>query len=393
MGVPPVTPRRRAIALATSAALCGFAAFAVSLAVSGPAGANPPGPHDPIGNLGEKVTAVTGGILVHGWAAEPDDLTSNVHIKAIIDGQSVNARGVTDQPDPDVTKKHHTGPTPAFQLTVPVGRRNHTVCIVAVDRGAGVNTVLGCVATPLGRIMSSSEVAAHSPIGAITHAHASARNVHIRGWATDPDYASRRTTGVLYIDNAPAATVTTTTFSAATPDGAPANSAFDITVPVSSGSHMACLWAVDVGIGNNTFLGCDAVDTRGVPGTDPVQQTAALKTIVKVAKNQIGKPYVWGAAGPHSFDCSGLVVYSYNKAQMSLYHSSEMQFAAARVIPAERAVPGDLVFMHDSVGDVYHVGIYLAPEKTVAAIDTQEGVNYQHLWDDSIVTYGSFTHD
>jgi cell wall-associated NlpC family hydrolase len=56
-------------------------------------------------------------------------------------------------------------------------------------------------------------------------------------------------------------------------------------------------------------------------------------------------------------------------------------------------VPGDLVFMHDSVGDVYHVGIYLAPEKTVAAIDTQEGVNYQHLWDDSIVTYGSFTHD
>ena len=114
---------------------------------------------------------------------------------------------------------------------------------------------------------------------------------------------------------------------------------------------------------------------------------------MKVAKKQIGKPYVWGAAGPHSFDCSGLVVYSYNKAQMSLYHSSEMQFAAARVIPADRAVPGDLVFMHDSVGDVYHVGIYLAPEKTVAAIDTQEGVNYQHLWDDSIVTYGSFTHD
>jgi hypothetical protein len=41
---------------------------------------------------------------------------------------------------------------------------------------------------------------------------------------------------------------------------------------------------------------------------------------------------------------------------------------------------------------VYHVGIYLSPGKTVAAIDEAEGVNYQTIWDASTATYGSFTH-
>jgi cell wall-associated NlpC family hydrolase len=368
--------------------LCGFAAFAVSA----PAGANPPGPHDPIGHLGKKVTAVTGGILVHGWAADPDALTSNVRLKALVDGRTVVARGVTDQADAAVTKQHHTGPTPAFELTVPVASGRHTVCVVAVDQGAGLNTVLKCLATPLGRTMTSSEVAAHSPTGAITHARASARNVHVKGWALDPDYASRRTTAVLYIDSASVATVTTTTFPAPRPDGAAADSAFDITVPVPAGAHLACLWVVNVGIGANEFLGCRAVDTRGGPGTDPVAPTAATRKIVTVAKNQIGDRYVFGATGPNSFDCSGLVVYSYGKAHLSPPRTSEQQFAAAHLIPASRAVPGDLVFTHDSVGDVYHVGIYLAPGKSVAAIDPADGVDYQQIWDPSSATYGSFTH-
>ena len=90
-----------------------------------------------------------------------------------------------------------------------------------------------------------------------------------------------------------------------------------------------------------------------------------------MAKNHIGKPYVWAAAGPNTFDCSGLVVFSYAKAGITgLTTSPQVQFNAARLIPASRAVPGDLVFYHDSDGSVYHVGIYLAPGDTVAAIDT-----------------------
>jgi cell wall-associated NlpC family hydrolase len=319
-------------------------------------------------------------------------MTSNVNVKAMLDGHTVAARGVTSEPDAEVTKKHGTGPTPAFELTVPVGTGRHTVCIVALDQGAGVNTVLNCVATPLGRTLSSAELAAHSPVGAITHARASARRVHIKGWTSDPDYVSRRATAVLYIDGAAAATVTTSVEPAPRPDGAGGSSGFDFAVPVSPGAHLGCVWAVNVGFGNNAFLGCQAVDTRGGPGTDPVAPTAATKKIVKVAKNHIGDRYVWGATGPDKFDCSGLVVYSYGKANMYPPRISEDQFAAARLIPASRAVPGDLVFTHDSEGDVYHVGIYLSPGVSVAAIDPADGVDYQQIWDPSSTTYGSFTH-
>jgi cell wall-associated NlpC family hydrolase len=114
--------------------------------------------------------------------------------------------------------------------------------------------------------------------------------------------------------------------------------------------------------------------------------------VVTIAKRQVGKPYVWAAAGPNAFDCSGLVLFSYARAGMpGIYHQSGVQFNKARLIPASRARPGDLVFYHDSVGSVYHVGIYLAPNSTVAAIDTAEGVNYQSInWGSA--TYGSFTH-
>jgi len=75
-----------------------------------------------------------------------------------------------------------------------------------------------------------------------------------------------------------------------------------------------------------------------------------------------------------------------------LPRTSEQQFAAARLIPASRAVPGDLVFTYDSEGDVYHVGIYISPGKAFAAIDEAEGVNYQTIWDPKSTAYGSFTH-
>jgi cell wall-associated NlpC family hydrolase len=86
------------------------------------------------------------------------------------------------------------------------------------------------------------------------------------------------------------------------------------------------------------------------------------------------------------------VMYSYGKFGFTTPRVSEDQATAARLIPPSRAVAGDLVFYHDSVGDVFHVGIYLSPGRTVAAIDEAEGVDYQTIWDPTSVTYGSFTH-
>jgi cell wall-associated NlpC family hydrolase len=55
-------------------------------------------------------------------------------------------------------------------------------------------------------------------------------------------------------------------------------------------------------------------------------------------------------------------------------------------------VPGDLVFYSDNEGDIYHVGIYSGPNMSVAAIDTQEGVNYQRIYPSGQTFFGSFTH-
>jgi NlpC/P60 family len=216
--------------------------------------------------------------------------------------------------------------------------------------------------------------------------------VHFAGWATDPDYYRRRATVVLYLDGSPAATVITSAYSGTRPDGAGPRSAFDIRVPASSGTHIGCIWMVNIGLGHNTLLGCRARDTRGPAGTDPVKTPKLNNEVVTEAKQHIGQAYVWGAEGPRTFDCSGLVMYSYGKFGFATPRVSEDQARAARLIPAARAVPGDLVFWHDNEGDVYHVGIYLSPGNTVAAIDEAEGVNYQKIWDPSIVTYGSFTH-
>jgi cell wall-associated NlpC family hydrolase len=217
--------------------------------------------------------------------------------------------------------------------------------------------------------------------------------MRVAGYATDPDWVTRKLVVVLYVNGVSAKTAYSVTYPAPRPAGAGGLSKFDITVPVTAGAHLGCVWVVNIGIGNgNTSLGCRSGDTRGAASTAALTTPALNTKVVAEAKTHLGQPYVWGAAGPRSFDCSGLVKYSYGKFGYTTPRISEDQFLAARLIPASRALPGDLVFYHDGVGDVYHVGIYLSPGKTVAAVDESVGVAYQTIWDPSSATYGSFTH-
>lgn len=358
-----------------------------ALAIAAPAHAtNPPGAHDPIGAVEKIVSNSDGSYTVVGWAADPDDLTGNVRVGNVVDGQR-RMSVLTSIARPKIVKAHGTGPTPGFSLTVQPRSGVHTVCIAAYNKDAGLPTVLKCFVTPRSAAISDSR---YSPTGSVSSTTATSSTMTVVGQAVDPDFRVRRLTVVLYVDGSPAETVTTQWVRNS--DGTRSNR-FAITVPVSTGAHLGCIWVVNVGFGSNSFLGCNDADTRGAPGTGTVREPATNKTVVTVAKRQIGKPYVWAAAGPKAFDCSGLVVYSYAKAGMtSIYHQSQVQFNDARAIPASRAVPGDLVFYHDNEGTVYHVGIYLSPGRTVAAIDPSEGVNYQTIWDPSSATYGSFTH-
>jgi cell wall-associated NlpC family hydrolase len=92
----------------------------------------------------------------------------------------------------------------------------------------------------------------------------------------------------------------------------------------------------------------------------PAAQAASQQNIdhaLEVARDQKGDPYEYGGDGPDSFDCSGLVQYSYEKADIEMPRTSEDQAARARTIAKEDMEKGDLMFFDDGSG-VYHVGIF-----------------------------------
>jgi cell wall-associated NlpC family hydrolase len=97
---------------------------------------------------------------------------------------------------------------------------------------------------------------------------------------------------------------------------------------------------------------------------DPVTKLtkqAALKLVIATARKQLGKPYHYGSAGPSSFDCSGLTMFVWHRAGVSLPHSSRGQYSSLPHVPRSKAKPGDLVY---SPG---HIGLYIGDGKMIHA--------------------------
>jgi cell wall-associated NlpC family hydrolase len=83
-----------------------------------------------------------------------------------------------------------------------------------------------------------------------------------------------------------------------------------------------------------------------------------VRKVLREARRQKGKPYVYGAAGPHGFDCSGLVRFVFMHAvHRVLPHNASAQYHSLRHIRRSSLEPGDLVFV-DNGGYVSHVGIF-----------------------------------
>lgn len=85
---------------------------------------------------------------------------------------------------------------------------------------------------------------------------------------------------------------------------------------------------------------------------------------LRFAVKQIGDSYVWGAAGPIRWDCSGLTMRAYEAAGVRLPHSSRAQYGYGRSISRANLLPGDLVFFGSPIS---HVGIYIGKNKMVHA--------------------------
>ncbi|MFI0134896.1 C40 family peptidase [Streptomyces luteogriseus] len=107
--------------------------------------------------------------------------------------------------------------------------------------------------------------------------------------------------------------------------------------------------------GSSSSGSADSGSSSSAPPADSSYATKADKALA-FARAQIGKPYVWGAVGPGSYDCSGLTQAAWKAAGVTLPRTTYDQVNAGTTVPLSQARPGDLVFFYD---DVTHVGIYI----------------------------------
>ncbi|MFJ7907845.1 NlpC/P60 family protein [Kitasatospora sp. NPDC096204] len=94
------------------------------------------------------------------------------------------------------------------------------------------------------------------------------------------------------------------------------------------------------------------------------------------AASKVGSPYVWGATGPGSFDCSGLMVWAFNQAGVSLPRTSQAQAGAGTRLGTDlsKAQPGDLLIFYS---DAHHVGIYAGNGQVLHAPKPGASVRYE----------------
>ena len=112
-------------------------------------------------------------------------------------------------------------------------------------------------------------------------------------------------------------------------------------------------------------------DTR-VPVTTEVPASGGAAAAVQYALAQVGDAYVYGAAGPDAFDCSGLTMMAWAQAGVALPHSSSAQMGSGTPVSTSALQPGDLVFYYSPVS---HVGIYIGNGQIVHAANPSQPVN------------------
>ncbi len=126
--------------------------------------------------------------------------------------------------------------------------------------------------------------------------------------------------------------------------------------------------------------------TTAVPSAAATARARAIAfgaRIVKIASSRRGSPYVYGGSGPHTFDCSGLTMWTLSKLHHRLPHSAAAQYGRVKHIRARDRRPGDLVFFHDG-GGIYHVGIYAGHNMIWHAPYPGARVRKERLWTRSV---------
>jgi cell wall-associated NlpC family hydrolase len=114
-------------------------------------------------------------------------------------------------------------------------------------------------------------------------------------------------------------------------------------------------------------------------GSDPnlPAPSSQAQVAIDTAKAQLGKPYVYAASGPDTFDCSGLTMYAWAAAGVSLPHNAEAQFNSLPHVSQSQLQPGDLVFYG---APIHHVGMYVGGGTMIEAPYTGVDVRYHTIY-------------
>lgn len=145
----------------------------------------------------------------------------------------------------------------------------------------------------------------------------------------------------------------------------------------------------------NTNFTVDVPGVENIPGADqllgssqapaphvnPVQVAHASvaskgQQIVDAARSAIGSPYAWGAAGPGSFDCSGLTSWAYQQAGVNIPRTSQAQAAGGTRVSLDALQPGDIIAYY---GGASHVGIYTGHGTIIDALNAGSPVGERPL--------------
>ncbi len=110
------------------------------------------------------------------------------------------------------------------------------------------------------------------------------------------------------------------------------------------------------------------------PSSAPTSSAAKGRAALAFAQRQLGKPYRWGAEGPNSYDCSGLVLSAWNSVGVSMPRTARAQYAAEHRISKSQLRPGDLVFFYSQTPS--HVAMYVGNGRIIHAPRPGTSVRY-----------------
>jgi hypothetical protein len=251
---------RRARVLAAVIAALGMLALAV------PQIATAITNHNPLGAIDSIAANPDGSFRIAGWAGDPDTSRST-HIEVRSDG-AVRLSTYANQSRPDVGTAHPSlGRNRGYSGVFTTTDGTHQICLKVGNYGLGATLTVDC----------RTLVVRNSPSGAIQAGLKAPGGVVLGGWAVDPN-ATGPVSFHVYVDGRFAAGGSARANSASAAAAFPAKGSshgFAVSVPIAVGTHRVCTYAINIGLGANTTLGCLSM-TRSV---NPIGLFAAASRV------------------------------------------------------------------------------------------------------------------